>query len=171
MTSFSVRLPTGPIASSVWELIRVWVENEIVGEALVALRHEELKEMAVMSVGHRLTILKGVYDIKIKQEIPFNPDHYIPPCMLENELPRKFSHLLTLHQRPMQACTIKRRPKKILPESSSQLRAGIGGYRVQKPSSGKSQKIIEGSGMSCYRCSGWPKINRSRYRIQARVRA
>lgn len=56
------------------------IENEIVGEALVALRHEELKEMSVKSVGHRLTILKGVYDIKIKQEIPFNPDHYIPPC-------------------------------------------------------------------------------------------
>lgn len=55
-------------------------ENEIVGEALIALRHEELKEMAILSVGHRLTILKGVYDIKVKQEIPIEPDHYIPPC-------------------------------------------------------------------------------------------
>ena len=72
------------------------VENEIVGEALVALRHEELKEMAVMSVGHRLTILKGVYDIKVKQEIPFNPDHYIPPCMLEIGFGWIISHRLTL---------------------------------------------------------------------------
>ena len=56
-------------------------ENEIVGEALIALRHEELKEMAIMSVGHRLTILKGVYDVKIKQNIPIDSDHWIPPCM------------------------------------------------------------------------------------------
>ena len=55
-------------------------ENEIVGEALVALRHEELKEMAIISVGHRLTILKGVYDVKIKQGIPIDSDHWIPPC-------------------------------------------------------------------------------------------
>lgn len=56
-----------------------FLENEIVGEALIALRHEELKEMAIMSVGHRLTILKGVYDIKVKQEIAIDSDHYIPP--------------------------------------------------------------------------------------------
>lgn len=56
------------------------LENEIVGEALIALKHEELKEMSIVSVGHRLTILKGVYDIKVKQEIPIESDHYIPPC-------------------------------------------------------------------------------------------
>ena len=61
-------------------------ENEIVGEALIALRHEELKEMAIMSVGHRLTILKGVYDVKIKQNIPIDSDHWIPPCMSLNSL-------------------------------------------------------------------------------------
>ena len=52
------------------------------GEALIALRHEELKEMAIISVGHRLTILKGVYDVKIKQDIPIDSDHWIPPCEL-----------------------------------------------------------------------------------------
>ena len=52
----------------------------IVGEALVALRHDELKEMGVSSVGHRLTILKGVYDIKVKQDIPIEADHYVPLC-------------------------------------------------------------------------------------------
>lgn len=50
------------------------------GEALIALRHEELKEMGIISVGHRLTILKGVYDFKVKQEILVESDHYIPPC-------------------------------------------------------------------------------------------
>ena len=58
------------------------IENEIVGEALIALKHEELKEMNIISVGHRLTILKGVYDVKIRQEVPVESDHYIPPCQL-----------------------------------------------------------------------------------------
>lgn len=75
--------PASPIGerpgANLWHL-----ENEIVGEALVALRHEELKEMAIMSVGHRLTILKGVYDIKVKQEVPIDSDHYIPPCTRES---------------------------------------------------------------------------------------
>ena len=36
--------------------------------------------MAIVSIGHRLTILKGVYDMKIRQDIPIDPDHWIPPC-------------------------------------------------------------------------------------------
>ncbi|KAL8945678.1 MAG: hypothetical protein Q9222_007818 [Ikaeria aurantiellina] len=56
-----------------------FIENEIVGEALIALKHEELKEMSIISVGHRLTILKGVYDVKVRQEVPIESDHYIPP--------------------------------------------------------------------------------------------
>ena len=55
-------------------------ENEIVGEALVALQHDDLKQMGVTRVGHRLTILKSVYDIKTKQDIPLESDHYVPLC-------------------------------------------------------------------------------------------
>jgi hypothetical protein len=55
-------------------------DNEIVGEALVALQHDDLKQMGVTSVGHRLTILKNVYDIKVKQDIPIESDHYVPLC-------------------------------------------------------------------------------------------
>lgn len=55
-------------------------ENEIVGEALIALKHEELKEMNVVSIGHQITILKAVYDVKVRQEVPIESDHYIPPC-------------------------------------------------------------------------------------------
>lgn len=50
------------------------------GDALVALKHDELKEMGVASVGHRLTILKSIYETKVKQDIPIDPDHYIPLC-------------------------------------------------------------------------------------------
>ncbi|KAB8215007.1 hypothetical protein BDV33DRAFT_181617 [Aspergillus novoparasiticus] len=55
-----------------------FLENEIVGEALIALKHDELKEMGIASVGHRLTILKSVYEMKVKQDIPLDADHYIP---------------------------------------------------------------------------------------------
>ncbi|EAS28206.3 protein kinase regulator Ste50 [Coccidioides immitis RS] len=55
-----------------------FIENEIVGEALIALRHDELKELGISSVGHRLTLLKSVYEIKVKQGVPFDSDHYVP---------------------------------------------------------------------------------------------
>lgn len=47
----------------------------------MALKHDELKEMGITSVGHRLTILKSVYETKVKQDVPIDPDHYIPLCM------------------------------------------------------------------------------------------
>ena len=56
-------------------------ENEIVGEALIALKHDELKEMGMTSVGHRLTLLKSVYDVKIRQDVPIDSEHYVPLCM------------------------------------------------------------------------------------------
>lgn len=59
-------------------------ENGIVGEALIALRHEELKEMGINSVGHRLTILKSVYEIKVRQHVPLDVDHYIPLCTFDS---------------------------------------------------------------------------------------
>ncbi|CAK7264813.1 Mitogen-activated protein kinase adapter protein MST50 [Sporothrix epigloea] len=55
-----------------------FIENEIVGEALVALLHEDLKLIGVASVGHRLTILKSVYEVKKAQEVPIESDHYVP---------------------------------------------------------------------------------------------
>lgn len=51
------------------------------GEALIALKHDELKEMGINSVGHRLTILKSVYEIKTRQQVQLDVDHYIPLCM------------------------------------------------------------------------------------------
>ncbi|KAL5594571.1 hypothetical protein BROUX41_001495 [Berkeleyomyces rouxiae] len=56
----------------------VFIENDIVGEALTALLHDDLKSMGIASVGHRLTILKSVYDVKKAQDIPIDSDHYIP---------------------------------------------------------------------------------------------
>jgi regulator of replication initiation timing len=55
-----------------------FIDEGITGDALVALQHTELKEMGLSSVGHRLTILKAVYEIKVKQNVPIEPDHYVP---------------------------------------------------------------------------------------------
>ncbi|KAF2762550.1 RA-domain-containing protein [Pseudovirgaria hyperparasitica] len=55
-----------------------FLDEGISGDALIALHHAELKEMGMSSVGHRLTILKSVYDVKVKQNIHIEPDHYVP---------------------------------------------------------------------------------------------
>lgn len=56
------------------------IENEIMGDTLVALLHDDLKSMGITSVGHRLSILKSVYDVKKAQDVPIEDDHYIPLC-------------------------------------------------------------------------------------------
>lgn len=48
----------------------------------MALQHEDLKGMGITSVGHRLTILKSVYDVKKAQDVPIESDHYVPLCKL-----------------------------------------------------------------------------------------
>jgi len=37
--------------------------------------------MGIASVGHRLTILKSVYDTKVKQDVQIDSEHYLPLCM------------------------------------------------------------------------------------------
>lgn len=59
-----------------------FVEEAITGDALITLLHADLKEMGITSIGHRLTILKGVYDVKIKQGVNVEPEHYVPLCAL-----------------------------------------------------------------------------------------
>jgi hypothetical protein len=63
-----------------WALTCICTDEAITGDVLVALQHSELKEMGLNSVGHRLTILKAVYEIKVKQNIPIEQDHYVPLC-------------------------------------------------------------------------------------------
>lgn len=55
-----------------------FVEEAVNGEALASLQHDELREMGVNSVGHRLTILKAVYEQKLKTGIKIADGDYIP---------------------------------------------------------------------------------------------
>lgn len=61
-------------------LTALFAEEAITGDSLIALLHSDLKEMGITSIGHRLTILKGVYDVKVKQNISVEPEHYMPLC-------------------------------------------------------------------------------------------
>lgn len=42
--------------------------------------------MGIASVGHRLTILKSVYEVKKAQDVPLESDHYVPLCMLPSSI-------------------------------------------------------------------------------------
>ncbi|QRV88982.1 VTS1 RNA-binding family SAM domain protein [Ceratobasidium sp. AG-Ba] len=61
-------------------------EHGISGDILSLLDHEYLKEIGVKSVGQRLAILKAVYQLKIEQDIPIEPDAYIPPSEVVDEV-------------------------------------------------------------------------------------
>jgi SAM domain (Sterile alpha motif) len=58
------------------------VENEIAGDVLVHLDHEALKDLDVTSVGHRLYLLKQIYNLKIAHGVKFEKDDYVPICIL-----------------------------------------------------------------------------------------
>lgn len=59
------------------ELIR-FLENGITGDILIHLDHEALRDIGVESVGHRLSILRAVYNIKISDNVVIEPEHYVP---------------------------------------------------------------------------------------------
>lgn len=42
--------------------------------------------MGISSIGHRLTILKSVYDVKVKQNIPVETDQFMPLCELRSKI-------------------------------------------------------------------------------------
>lgn len=63
-----------------WLTCGYHVENEIIGEALIHLAQDDLAELGVTSIGHQLSILKAVYNIKIAQDVPIEPEHYVPIC-------------------------------------------------------------------------------------------
>ncbi|KXS10084.1 hypothetical protein M427DRAFT_63019 [Gonapodya prolifera JEL478] len=54
-------------------------ENEISGDVLAHADHDMLKELGVLSVGHRVSILRGVYDVKVRQGVPFEEFDFVPP--------------------------------------------------------------------------------------------
>lgn len=57
---------------------QVFKDEGINGEALRSLHHDELRELGVASVGHRLTILKAVYEQKLRSGVKVEEGDYVP---------------------------------------------------------------------------------------------
>ncbi|OCH87509.1 hypothetical protein OBBRIDRAFT_759549 [Obba rivulosa] len=58
-------------------------EHNISGDVLCLLDADGLKEIGISTIGQRLAILKGVYNIKLAQHVPIESDHYVPPSEAE----------------------------------------------------------------------------------------
>lgn len=57
------------------------VEHGIAGDVLVALDHGTLQDMGMSSVGHRLTLLRAVYELKMEEGLEIGEDEWRPPGM------------------------------------------------------------------------------------------
>ncbi|KAK9368680.1 hypothetical protein V1509DRAFT_622448 [Lipomyces kononenkoae] len=68
-----------------WQYRDSFMENDITGEVLIHLDHDFLKDLGVSSIGHRLQILRAVYNIKIAQDIPIEAGQFIPLSLSEQE--------------------------------------------------------------------------------------
>ncbi|PLW25765.1 hypothetical protein PCANC_26187 [Puccinia coronata f. sp. avenae] len=54
-------------------------EHALTGDVLIHLDNELLKDIGIKSVGKRLTILKAIYKLKLKEDIPIEDGHWTPP--------------------------------------------------------------------------------------------
>ena len=54
-------------------------EHGITGEILVHVDHEGLKDVGIQSVGQRLSVLKTVYELKLRDDVPIEEGHWRPP--------------------------------------------------------------------------------------------
>lgn len=54
-------------------------EHALTGDVLVHLDNDLLKDIGIQSVGKRLTILKAIYKLKLKDDIPIEDGHWVPP--------------------------------------------------------------------------------------------
>jgi hypothetical protein len=124
------------LVKTLYGCMLTWTDEVISGDVLAALQHAELKEMGVGSVGHRLTILKAVYEIKVKQNVPIDPDDYVPLC----KRPSLSSDLCSHYQ--LRTHRDRKRPprKRTLPRSSGWSRCATSGYTRPSPSCGTSEK-------------------------------
>jgi hypothetical protein len=63
-------------------IVNNFIDNDISGELLVHATHDLLKELMVISVGHRIVILKSIYNLKFSQGIKFDAEDYIPESIV-----------------------------------------------------------------------------------------
>ncbi|KAG8907673.1 Adaptor for signal transduction [Tulasnella sp. 403] len=54
------------------------LEQGISGDVLIHLDFDSLRDIGIVSAGHRLEILKAIYRLKVENGIPIEPEHYVP---------------------------------------------------------------------------------------------
>lgn len=64
------------------EMLTLLIENNITGDVLVHLNQQDLGEIGISSVGHRLRILKSIYNLIISEDLDIGTDHYVPQSKL-----------------------------------------------------------------------------------------
>ncbi|BGP15580.1 hypothetical protein JCM10213_005374 [Rhodosporidiobolus nylandii] len=55
------------------------IDHGITGDVLIHLDHSALKDVGIHSVGQRLAILRAVYDLKVRQNVPIEEGGWVPP--------------------------------------------------------------------------------------------
>lgn len=66
------------LSPSLKQYSQTFAEEGITGDALIAVTHDDLRELGVGSVGHRLTILKAVYEQKLRSGVKIEEGDYVP---------------------------------------------------------------------------------------------
>lgn len=66
------------LSPSLKQYAQTFMEEIVDGLALRSLHHDELRELGVSSVGHRLTILKAVYEQKVRSGVKIEEGDYVP---------------------------------------------------------------------------------------------
>lgn len=59
-----------------------------------------LKSLGINTIGQRLAVLRGIYQLKLANGIPIAPDDYVPPCAPFVHCP---SHLVFTHTKAAEA--------------------------------------------------------------------
>ncbi|WFD35061.1 hypothetical protein MCUN1_001909 [Malassezia cuniculi] len=68
-----------------------FMENDINGEALVLLDEAALTELGISSVGHRMTLLTNIYELKQRFNVPMDQDDWMPQMYTPVEAARSTS--------------------------------------------------------------------------------
>lgn len=61
-----------------------FLENDINGEALVLLDETALSELGISSVGHRMTLLTHIFELKQRFNVPMDQDDWVPQKYVPN---------------------------------------------------------------------------------------
>ena len=82
-----------------------FLENDINGEALVLLDEPAMIELGISSVGHRMTLLTHIYELKQQHQVPMDQDDWVPQNMTfiapakPEPVPAPMDHAAQLRQR------------------------------------------------------------------------